>query len=73
MRAQQCPLLLFAIGSMLFRELFFVLRLYIACAVTGTFSLFLIANLISQDQMAYSACLFRHKSADYCRLIVSGR
>lgn len=39
----------------------------------GTIVFFSLASLISQDQRAYNSCLFKHKSADYCRLIVSGR
>jgi hypothetical protein len=44
-----------------------------AVIVGGTFFLFVFASLISQDQRVYNSCLLKHKSADYCRLIVSGR
>jgi hypothetical protein len=44
-----------------------------AVVVVGTLLLFVIASLISEDQRAYNNCLVKHKSVDYCLLVVHGR
>lgn len=44
-----------------------------AVITAGVGAIFVVATLMSEDQRAYNTCLLNHKSADYCRLIVSGR
>jgi hypothetical protein len=44
-----------------------------AVITAGVGVTFVIATIVSEDQRAYNSCMFKHKSADYCRLIVSGR
>ena len=44
-----------------------------AVITAGVGVTFLVATVVSEDQRVYNGCLVKHKSADYCRLIVSGR
>ena len=51
-------------------------QLCAAVIATGTasiFILFVFASLASEDQRVYNSCVIKHKSADYCRLVISGR
>ena len=33
----------------------------------------MVATIASEDQRIYNTCMIKNKSADYCRLVVSGR
>jgi predicted membrane-bound spermidine synthase len=39
----------------------------------GVASMFIVATIASEDQRIYNTCMIKNKSADYCRLVVSGR
>lgn len=44
-----------------------------AVITAGVLTAFMVATIIVEDQRVYNKCLLKHQSADYCRLIVSGR
>lgn len=44
-----------------------------AVIVAGVGAMFVVATIASEDQRVYNGCMLKHGSADYCRLIVSGR
>jgi hypothetical protein len=39
----------------------------------GVTSMLMVATIASEDQRIYNTCMIKNKSADYCRLVVSGR
>lgn len=55
------------------RGLALLFGLFTSISVGSVSFLLILASLASEDQRVYNSCVIKHKSADYCRLIVSGR